>query len=964
MANMNLQGGYFAPENYLKVNTGGSHEENPNGGVQIGVDQQGTPNMLEQGEPVYNDFVYSDNIAADAEFLEKYNLPKKYEGWLYSRIADDLFESYSAMPLDPIEKNGADVMLSRLAECQEEQKRVAEEEELKQVVDSLSPEEQDALAQMMAQAQQAQMPQQEMPVAPEEQAQAEAMPYQPSPEEIALPVMANGGPMNRFDDGGEKDNWLQRLWHSDAGLNPDYFPSALTLPGAFLNSYYNKRNEDGSPTFGDIATDAIDATTLLSGTYPLGSLANSVIEKDYGDLAGQLAIGMLMPAGMNRLMSKWYAQAGLGKNLTEKGLAEVNKVLKNSQRKINVSRSVMGTDANKITNLTKRLYETTDPAVYRQIQNEISDLSKNYSKHQWRAIWESMKLPFEKLQAKGYSNLLKRANTTEKIAGRLAGVPSEATPAVAQTVVDEGAKQANKFWNSKIGKGIKGLGVLSGIGLAGTGAVKAYNSLFSKPEGQNLEPSVIPMSPIDTTATQTPMPLDTLEMSENGLTIFPEYNRRANGGPVNKFYNGNPLVRPGQRYLEYTQLPTGRATYKGFAPREGMYDTLNTAYVYANGKPMPQFDMWAPFRSGLNVSYGKPYLSTDRSFYDPDETEALLAQQEADFASSYKYPETPIDIQGVGDTDLSVSEGNALPRLLDTSSRYAKVAGDALLGLYDATQPADKYTSSGYRSQEIGNRLPLVDPRFNPMDINQSENAFNNQENALLRNLRLSGNPTSLPASVIAADYAAGANRGMNRAQSFLANEQAYNNALAGVNNNITARSQNDFNVSRYNAQNRMDAQNRNIPLELQKQMLNYQSEAQKWAAISNQINNSLEGLRGIGEENFAMNQINTNPYFEGYGMSPYGMVNYMTQMMASKKAAEEKAKAGMPSTPNPVAAATSSLQPTVNSYADSPYITNPVAGFMDYTLKAKQNLTPEAKEYLYQMGMYKKCGGKIKRNK
>ena len=45
--NFNMQGGFFSPTCYFKVETGGTHDENPNGGVQIGVDQQGVPNMLE-----------------------------------------------------------------------------------------------------------------------------------------------------------------------------------------------------------------------------------------------------------------------------------------------------------------------------------------------------------------------------------------------------------------------------------------------------------------------------------------------------------------------------------------------------------------------------------------------------------------------------------------------------------------------------------------------------------------------------------------------------------------------------------------------------------------------------------------------------------------------------------------------------------------------------------------------------
>ena len=41
-----------------KIEEGGSHEENPYSGVMMGVDPSGTPNLVEEGEVVYNDYVY------------------------------------------------------------------------------------------------------------------------------------------------------------------------------------------------------------------------------------------------------------------------------------------------------------------------------------------------------------------------------------------------------------------------------------------------------------------------------------------------------------------------------------------------------------------------------------------------------------------------------------------------------------------------------------------------------------------------------------------------------------------------------------------------------------------------------------------------------------------------------------------------------------------------------------------
>ena len=61
----------------MTINAGKSHEENPNDGVQLGRDNQGVPNLVEEGETVYNDYVYSNRIYADGGTLQKFNLPKK-----------------------------------------------------------------------------------------------------------------------------------------------------------------------------------------------------------------------------------------------------------------------------------------------------------------------------------------------------------------------------------------------------------------------------------------------------------------------------------------------------------------------------------------------------------------------------------------------------------------------------------------------------------------------------------------------------------------------------------------------------------------------------------------------------------------------------------------------------------------------------------------------------------------------
>ena len=71
-----MHGGDFT-DGLVQVNAGMSHETNPNEGVQMGVDPQGTPNLVEEGETIYNDYVFSNRIEADAETLKRFGVSPK-----------------------------------------------------------------------------------------------------------------------------------------------------------------------------------------------------------------------------------------------------------------------------------------------------------------------------------------------------------------------------------------------------------------------------------------------------------------------------------------------------------------------------------------------------------------------------------------------------------------------------------------------------------------------------------------------------------------------------------------------------------------------------------------------------------------------------------------------------------------------------------------------------------------------
>lgn len=101
---------------------GGTHEENPNQGIPQGVDQNGVPNLVEEGEVKYQDYIFSNRLKADKEILEMVGLPNKYKGKKYSDLAERASKESEERPNDPISKAGLEDSMLRLQVAQEVQR--------------------------------------------------------------------------------------------------------------------------------------------------------------------------------------------------------------------------------------------------------------------------------------------------------------------------------------------------------------------------------------------------------------------------------------------------------------------------------------------------------------------------------------------------------------------------------------------------------------------------------------------------------------------------------------------------------------------------------------------------------------------------------------------------------------------------------------------------------------------------
>ena len=99
------------------VNNGGTHEQNPYGGVFMGMAPDGQPNQVEEGEVIFNDYVYSNRLKVPKAVRNKYKLRE-------TSFADAIEEYVKKNGIeernnDPIANRGLEAFASELAMEQE-----------------------------------------------------------------------------------------------------------------------------------------------------------------------------------------------------------------------------------------------------------------------------------------------------------------------------------------------------------------------------------------------------------------------------------------------------------------------------------------------------------------------------------------------------------------------------------------------------------------------------------------------------------------------------------------------------------------------------------------------------------------------------------------------------------------------------------------------------------------------------
>ena len=261
--NLNTAGANFTT-GMKHINKGDTHENNPYEGVPMGVDPQGTPNLVEEGETIYNDYVFSDRLKVpkqkikkgQTKFTQEEKILHKYEGKTYADAAKkaEKDSGVDERPNDNIAKRGFETILEILAQSQEQQRAEEDKEKIQQQLEalqeylnSLPPEEREQIIQQIQQQLTGQeVPQQEIPQqvqqqrVPQDQQQMMQQQQQLSPEEIAM--MQQQQPQQQ-EMSPEQQTMLQQQMQQQPPMEEQ--PMQEPQQQVYIQAYGGKLYEEG-----------------------------------------------------------------------------------------------------------------------------------------------------------------------------------------------------------------------------------------------------------------------------------------------------------------------------------------------------------------------------------------------------------------------------------------------------------------------------------------------------------------------------------------------------------------------------------------------------------------------------------------------------------------------------------------------------------------------------------------------
>jgi hypothetical protein len=293
-------GGLMNPYGINEFNTGGTHEQNKYGGVPVSIAEDGKPNLVEEGEVLFDDYVYSNRIKINDTIRRRLKLKDSTK--TFADAAKEIKERGDDRPNDPVTEKTIKAQMQFLKSEQDKKKEQQEEREQQKMIAQMNEqqlqamqeqqmnEEADAYEQQMAEEQMAQQaPQEQQMVNPQMQEQMIAQQQQPQQQ-----MFANGGHL--YPDGGE----IKKGIFKELGFN---------TKGDFKR-WQRKHNLEyvDDADFADIIKDPNFINAVME-TNP--TLAHSLINGyDYGNFTTKIQGGSTLSTNTpgswtNRTGSDW-----------------------------------------------------------------------------------------------------------------------------------------------------------------------------------------------------------------------------------------------------------------------------------------------------------------------------------------------------------------------------------------------------------------------------------------------------------------------------------------------------------------------------------------------------------------------------------------------------------------------------------------------------------------------------------
>lgn len=217
-------------KNLTEFNEGGSHEENPLGGVPLGENAS-----IEEGETKKGKYIYSDRLSIDENMTKEMNLPTYIKGKSFAEASKAINNKFVDRH-DQYATETKNTLLKRLEQAQETIK-AKDEERAQQIAQSMQTNSQQIPDMMNG----------EIPEGMEEYTEQQNNPQEESQEQ---PQMAYGGRVPYLFGGDPEENPIPQLSSISKLIPKGVTPFKSGLPSAALPNTQNLLGNTASKTEG------------------------------------------------------------------------------------------------------------------------------------------------------------------------------------------------------------------------------------------------------------------------------------------------------------------------------------------------------------------------------------------------------------------------------------------------------------------------------------------------------------------------------------------------------------------------------------------------------------------------------------------------------------------------------------------------------------------------------------------